>query len=324
MASPAHAAQTTSGERWPWPLIGEIATAYRNGSDPYAAGQHRGVDIAAPVGTPARAVASGTVAFSGKLPDGGNAVTVRTADGKYLISFLHLHERSVRRGADVSVGDALGSVGTTGRRSIEQAHLHLGVRMAATRKYVDPMGLLGEPIVVAPGAAPPKAEQPAQRTERAEPRSIRIVPLEVNIEGRSTSPAEARANAPLATGRKQESNADSRVSAEHRSASPTLRAPAPVEIDDASSHRSAKTREPVQLPARTIATPREVATATGERAVPIRAILLSLAALAFATLLINRRPRGAPDSAEPPAAEAAANQPPAELFELSEARVRGR
>ena len=44
LAAPAQAA-------WIWPVRGEVITPYRNGSDPYAAGQHRGIDIAAAVGT---------------------------------------------------------------------------------------------------------------------------------------------------------------------------------------------------------------------------------------------------------------------------------
>src|SRR5512133_3519655 len=41
---------------WVWPVQGEVITPYRNGDDPYAAGQHRGIDIAAAAGTPVVAV----------------------------------------------------------------------------------------------------------------------------------------------------------------------------------------------------------------------------------------------------------------------------
>ena len=44
-APPAHAS-------WSWPVQGEVITQYRNGADPYAGGQHRGIDIAAAAGTP--------------------------------------------------------------------------------------------------------------------------------------------------------------------------------------------------------------------------------------------------------------------------------
>src|SRR3954453_10304732 len=53
-----------SGE-WTWPVHGEVITPYRNGTDPYAAGQHRGIDIAAPVGAPVVAAPDGTANFPG-------------------------------------------------------------------------------------------------------------------------------------------------------------------------------------------------------------------------------------------------------------------
>ena len=44
---------------WAWPVEGEVITPYRNGADPYAGGQHRGIDIAAAAGTPVVAAAGG-------------------------------------------------------------------------------------------------------------------------------------------------------------------------------------------------------------------------------------------------------------------------
>lgn len=325
-ASPVHAAQTDAGagmsKAWPWPLIGEIATAYRNGSDPYAAGQHRGVDIAAPVGTPARAVASGTIVFSGKLPDGGNTVTLRTADGEHLVSYLHLLERAVRRGASVSVGETLGTVGMTGKRSIEPSHLHLGVRIAATRQYVDPMGLLGEPALAAPLAVAPRAEQQISKPERAESRAVKVVPLEADVEARSSSPTEVPAIAPL----EARSNSATAAKAPHastgdRADSGTIQAPAPVEIDEASTARATTQG---QAPERRSAPASVVAPTSAGTEVPVRAVLFSLAALAFAALFINRRPRRTPESSQPPAGDTALQHPTAEVVELSAAAVRSR
>lgn len=171
------AAATVAGTgAWPWPLLGEVITPYRNGSDPYVAGQHRGLDIAAPAGTRVHAVVDGRVSFSGRLPDGGQAVTVRSADGRYLVSSLHLATRSVTRGKRVNAGAVLGSVGETGRRSAPQPHLHLSIRTAADRRYVDPLSLLGSQRVAEAQAKPVAAEkrsalEPSAKQSHARPRA---------------------------------------------------------------------------------------------------------------------------------------------------------
>jgi Peptidase family M23 len=147
LAAPAEAA-------WLWPVRGEVITQYRNGSDPYAGGQHRGIDIAAAVGTPVVAAAGGEVRFAGTAGSSGLTVSVRTGDG-YDTSYLHLSSIAVRAGARVSGGERLGAVGTTGERSATAPHLHFGVREAGSRyAYVDPLSLLP------PAAAPPPRQAP--------------------------------------------------------------------------------------------------------------------------------------------------------------------
>ena len=109
LATPNGAAAADGGTgAWPWPLLGEVITPYKNGSDRFAAGQHRGLDIAAPAGTQVRAIVDGRVSFAGRLPDGGVTVTVRSADGGHLISGLHLASRAVARGESVVAGQAIG------------------------------------------------------------------------------------------------------------------------------------------------------------------------------------------------------------------------
>src|SRR3954451_56565 len=111
LAPPAVAAD------WTWPVRGQVITPYRNGSDPYAAGQHRGIDIAAAVGDRVVAAAGGTVTFAGVAGSSGLTVSIRTADGRYDTSYLHLSSAGVRAGQAVGGGDRIGAVGTTGRRS---------------------------------------------------------------------------------------------------------------------------------------------------------------------------------------------------------------
>jgi len=141
VAQPAHAA---SG--WQWPVRGEVITLYRNGGDPYAGGQHRGIDIAGAVGAPVVAAAGGTVRFAGVAGHSGLTVGVRTADGRYDTSYLHLSSISVREGQRVAGGERLGAVGTSGRPSAARPHLHFGVRDAGSRHgYHDPLDFLPPP-----------------------------------------------------------------------------------------------------------------------------------------------------------------------------------
>ena len=148
----ASAPPATASPGWQWPVRGQVITPYRNGSDPYAGGQHRGIDIAAPVGTPVVAATVGRVTFAGLVGSSGLAVAVRTADGRLDTSYLHLSSIHVAAGDRVVAGDSLGAVGTTGRRSAAEPHLHFGVRDAGSRfAYHDPLDFLP----VTPPSPPP-------------------------------------------------------------------------------------------------------------------------------------------------------------------------
>ena len=147
---------------WTWPVEGEVLTAYRNGDDPYAAGQHRGIDIGAPIGADVRAATAGTVTFAGTAGSSGLTVSVRTADDRFDTAYLHLDSTDVNAGDAVEAGDVLGSVGTSGRRSIDAPHVHFGVRDAGERHaYRDPLLFLGAPG--APVEPPPAPLVPPSR-----------------------------------------------------------------------------------------------------------------------------------------------------------------
>jgi Peptidase family M23 len=131
---------------WVWPLQGEVITSYRNGTDPYASGQHRGIDIAGAAGSTVVAAAGGEVRFAGTAGSSGLTVSIRTADGRLDTSYLHLASTGVREGDRVSAGQRIGTVGTSGSRSAAVPHLHFGVRDAGTRHaYHDPLGFLPPP-----------------------------------------------------------------------------------------------------------------------------------------------------------------------------------
>ncbi|MEJ7750176.1 MAG: peptidoglycan DD-metalloendopeptidase family protein [Thermoleophilaceae bacterium] len=176
---------------WSWPVEGEVLTPYRNGSDPYAGGQHRGIDIAAGVGAPAVAAASGTVRFRGVTGSNGLTVSVRTADGRFDTSYLHLDSASVEKGQVVQAGERIGTVGVSGRRSADAPHLHFGVREAGSRHaYVDPLTLLGPLPVPAPAPAEPRGVPvPVQAPVPAAPAPV---PVRVPVARPVGSPAPVR------------------------------------------------------------------------------------------------------------------------------------
>ena len=157
---------------WVWPVSGEVITPYRNGDDPYAAGQHRGIDIAAATGTPVVAASAGEVRFAGTAGSSGLTVSIRTADGLFDTSYLHLSSTAVHKGDRVSTGDRVGAVGTTGKRSAAAPHLHFGVRDAGTdHGYRDPLAFLPPPPVPAqqPRPAPAPGPEPVPHLPLSDP-----------------------------------------------------------------------------------------------------------------------------------------------------------
>lgn len=180
-----------AADGWQWPLRGDVITAFRNGANPYAAGQHRGIDIAGAEGTPIVAAVGGEVRFAGPLGSSGVTVSVRTADGRFDTSYLHLASASVRKGARVDAGARLGAVGTTGRRSAVAPHLHFGVRDAGDKHaYRDPMDFL-PPFALPPREAPRGVPAPV-----TVPRPVAVAPQPVRVPGRVRVPAARPIGAP--------------------------------------------------------------------------------------------------------------------------------
>ena len=68
---------------WTWPAAGPVLRPFTLGDDPYAGGQHRGVDIAGEAGTPVRAPAAGVVSFAGTVP--GRRARRHRANGRRIL-----------------------------------------------------------------------------------------------------------------------------------------------------------------------------------------------------------------------------------------------
>jgi murein DD-endopeptidase MepM/ murein hydrolase activator NlpD len=103
---------------------------------------HYGVDYAAPVGTPVRATAAGTVVSAAWDGGGGRTVKLRHANN-FLTAYLHLSRfaSGVRPGKRVAQGDVIGYVGATGLATGP----HLDYRVQQRGRWIDPTTLKGQP-----------------------------------------------------------------------------------------------------------------------------------------------------------------------------------
>ena len=125
---PLGAAAITTADlgRLDWPVTGRIvyqfgtATGPNNTRIPW-----HGIGIGAPVGTPVRAVASGTVSLAGPLGTYLTSVLIEHGGGYYSF-YGYLADAAVIKGTRVLKGEVIGHVG--GQSSNEGPHLHFEIR----------------------------------------------------------------------------------------------------------------------------------------------------------------------------------------------------
>lgn len=99
---------------------------------------HRGVDFAAPRGTPIYAAGNGTLVLAGRKGGYGKYVRIRHNE-RYSTAYGHMHRiaRGMRKGKRVKQGQIIGYVGSTGRST--GPHLHYEV--LAGGRQVNPLRL---------------------------------------------------------------------------------------------------------------------------------------------------------------------------------------
>lgn len=127
---------------WKKPIaegIGKITSPFGKRPAPLPGGKgstnHRGIDIGAPLNTPVYAPANGQVVFSAY--DGVNGEIIRIdngiIDGQHVRSaYAHLASRVVKQYQNVSQGELIGYVGSTGKDEKGEStssgpHLHFGI-----------------------------------------------------------------------------------------------------------------------------------------------------------------------------------------------------
>jgi murein DD-endopeptidase MepM/ murein hydrolase activator NlpD len=124
-----------------WPVAGRISGRYGNqrilNGEPRR--PHLGVDIAAPTGTPVRAAAAGRVTLAERdMFYTGGTLVIDHGHGLTTI-YSHLDRLDVGIGATVAQGDAIGTVGATGRATGP----HLDWRLNWFQERLDPALVVG-------------------------------------------------------------------------------------------------------------------------------------------------------------------------------------
>ena len=110
---------------WPCPSYTYISSdfGYRTGA---YSGNHKGVDMAAPAGSPILAAYNGIVKYCGYSSSMGNYVWISHGSGLETI-YMHASAIYVTQGQEVSAGDKIAAVGTTGWSTGN--HLHFQVML---------------------------------------------------------------------------------------------------------------------------------------------------------------------------------------------------
>ena len=130
------------GGQLAWPTVGGRLVS---GFGPRKKSFHDGIDIAAKSGTPVFAAHSAKVMYSGSgLRGYGKLLILKDRDGLVTV-YAHNRRLLVKKGKNVSRGDKIAEVGSTGRSS--GPHLHFEVRgLDRKGRYIaiDPLPYLGK------------------------------------------------------------------------------------------------------------------------------------------------------------------------------------
>ena len=120
---------------WPAPSSSRISDDYGTRTHPILGIQqfHNGVDLAAPGGSPILAVYDGKVVAADYNSSMGNYIMIDHGDGLYTI-YMHASALYVSKGTEVTKGQKIAAVGSTGRSTGN--HLHFSVRLNGS--YVNP------------------------------------------------------------------------------------------------------------------------------------------------------------------------------------------
>jgi murein DD-endopeptidase MepM/ murein hydrolase activator NlpD len=101
--------------------------------------QHKGIDLAAPTGSPIRAAADGVVIYAGPMQGFGRLVLIRHSSS-LVTAYGHMSKYKTHVGAHVKAGEVIALVGSAGHST--GPHLHFEVRINGVQ--VNPVPFLAK------------------------------------------------------------------------------------------------------------------------------------------------------------------------------------
>jgi murein DD-endopeptidase MepM/ murein hydrolase activator NlpD len=106
----------------------KISSGFGYRRDPFNGGgaMHSGLDFKGPVGSPIHAAAKGKVSFVGWKSGYGKTVEISHGNG-LMTRYAHMSRFDAAEGDEVTAGELIGGIGSTGRST--GPHLHFEVRI---------------------------------------------------------------------------------------------------------------------------------------------------------------------------------------------------
>ena len=118
-----------SSSKFSWPVRGKILSNYGAKTNGLF---NDGINIGATRGAVVGAAENGVVAYAGNEVKGMGNLIIIQHDGGWMTVYAHMDSMVVRRGARVSVGQKIGTVGKTGK--VDSPQLHFEIRKG-TKAY---------------------------------------------------------------------------------------------------------------------------------------------------------------------------------------------
>ncbi|WP_432357621.1 murein hydrolase activator EnvC family protein [Sporosarcina sp. UB5] len=143
-AKPGSLPHVSSGF-WTKPANGRFSSSFGWRTHPIykTKRQHRGIDIAAPIGTPVVSAGDGVVSYAGAMGGYGNVIMIThsTSGGIMTTVYAHLSKISVSSGQVVDKGTYIGAIGNTGASTGPHLHfeIHIGNWTASGPSAVNPL-----------------------------------------------------------------------------------------------------------------------------------------------------------------------------------------